>query len=473
MKQTIITAVMLICSILSFAQIDSNCNSESNYKVNKFGVLEANVQPNMPAGFDVFGKSLNTKLDSVKMYSKTGSSSISYWLYYFYNPNGSLKYSLSTQAMLNHTLTKTRYFYNYYGLLERSEAKYWNSSNTNPIDSLNIFYEYNQDSLLVKKSEIGVLDNQYDSITTKEYQYDINKNLIKITSYRRLSSSNYLQKNNEEVYYFNNLVLDSTYIYNIDIDFNWLVIFRYYYNYNSNSQVVSDYGYTGNETFPTYMNVYEYFTNSLLKNMVFNYINSYIPANVISPMWKYDYKYDMNTNNTSIAYMSNFYFPSDSSQAPLWRIEYLDSVNFNTNILMSQVVYPYVLQENKNLFIQENSPNAYKQFTVDVNDQLLTKESRDFYYSSFTLGVNPENQEEIEVNISPNPFKESFTLSSEKLEMAKRVNIYNIVGDLVKSELINSNEEVINLPNIASGVYFIRILDKENTVLATKKVIKL
>lgn len=468
MKQIIITAVLLICSILTFAQIDSNYNFKSNFTVNMFGELVSNIQPNMPAGFDAFGKSLNTKLDSVKIYNVN----FSYWIYYFYNPNGSLKYTISMEPNYNYTYTKTRYFYNSFGLLERSEAKYWDTPNinTSAIDSLRIDYLYNQDSLLIKKTEIDVVNNIYDSASAIEYQYDNQKNIISIKSYRRKNNVNYLWKYNEEIYYFDNSILDSVYMFDLDIDYTGTVVSRVYYEYNSNNQLINEYMFYGYNSFPSNANFYEYYSYSLLKYKISHTINLY-PNNTLSPAYKYYYQYEM--NNISISSFSNTSLYNDSIQVPTWKPKYLDSVIFLMNALTSDVVYPYFLKDYKKLFTHQNPPSIYKLYVFDINDQFYLQSSEEYFYSNFTLGVDQKPQENIEVNISPNPFNESFSIKSDKFTKGNFVNVYNIVGELVHSQSVNSNEEVVNLPNIASGVYFIRILSDNNSVLATKKVIKI
>ena len=86
------------------------------------------------------------------------------------------------------------------------------------------------------------------------------------------------------------------------------------------------------------------------------------------------------------------------------------------------------------------------------------------------LGVNiPKNNQE--VSVSPNPFYESLSISSNTVIFS--ITIYDLMGKLIfYKDKIMSTSDLINTFDIQSGVYFIKIKNNDGTFLS-KKLVKL
>ena len=87
------------------------------------------------------------------------------------------------------------------------------------------------------------------------------------------------------------------------------------------------------------------------------------------------------------------------------------------------------------------------------------------YYS--TTGVN-ENADG-KVNLYPNPTKESFTIEGEGLQS---VMVYNTVGQLVYNRVCEGNSTVIDLGNVESGIYMVKVVTANGETVQKVSVIR-
>ena len=86
-------------------------------------------------------------------------------------------------------------------------------------------------------------------------------------------------------------------------------------------------------------------------------------------------------------------------------------------------------------------------------------------YTNNTLSSSDFTENNIEVSLYPNPAND--ILNIEMTSDVKSIEIYNIQGQKV----LSSNQKQINVSNLASGIYMIRIQDVDNAI-ATKKIVK-
>jgi len=86
------------------------------------------------------------------------------------------------------------------------------------------------------------------------------------------------------------------------------------------------------------------------------------------------------------------------------------------------------------------------------------------------VGIDPLSTNEFNTDnnfkIYPNPTTDAFTIEIEK--EIKSVEIYSLQGQKV----MTANTKNINVANLAKGVYFVRIEDKNNAVASHKLIVK-
>lgn len=83
------------------------------------------------------------------------------------------------------------------------------------------------------------------------------------------------------------------------------------------------------------------------------------------------------------------------------------------------------------------------------------------------------DNEDINIKVYPNPLQDILTISG--LQAGYYVKVYNTLGMLQKDVKIKNDQTIINMSDLSSGYYFIKIIDgiKTNRVITTKKIIKL
>ena len=87
-------------------------------------------------------------------------------------------------------------------------------------------------------------------------------------------------------------------------------------------------------------------------------------------------------------------------------------------------------------------------------------------YTNNTLSSSDFSQNSLEVKLYPNPVRDILNIEIEN--DIQSVEIYNIQGQKV----ISSNQKQINISDLASGMYMVRIQDVDNNIATEKIVIK-
>jgi hypothetical protein len=101
---------------------------------------------------------------------------------------------------------------------------------------------------------------------------------------------------------------------------------------------------------------------------------------------------------------------------------------------------------------------------LKIYNYALSQQEITNLFNNNTLTSQNFNQNNLEVSLYPNPAKD--VLNIEMTNEVKSVEIYNFQGQKV----LESNQKQINVSNLSSGMYMIKVQDNENSV-ATKKVI--
>ena len=77
-------------------------------------------------------------------------------------------------------------------------------------------------------------------------------------------------------------------------------------------------------------------------------------------------------------------------------------------------------------------------------------------------------------SIAPNPFSSDFNINlNNEVQEAMNVNVYNLLGNtIISNQKLDGNTTTVSLPQVARGIYFVKISDNQNNVLFTGKVTK-
>ncbi len=111
---------------------------------------------------------------------------------------------------------------------------------------------------------------------------------------------------------------------------------------------------------------------------------------------------------------------------------------------------------------QTSQTNSYDD--INIYDFELNQTEITNLFTSNALSTDDFSQKDLEVALYPNPARDILNIKTE-LDL-KSIEIYNIQGQKV----LESNQKQINVSNLASGIYMVKLQDVENNT-ATKKII--
>jgi hypothetical protein len=87
-----------------------------------------------------------------------------------------------------------------------------------------------------------------------------------------------------------------------------------------------------------------------------------------------------------------------------------------------------------------------------------------------SVSVNEINTSD-ELIIYPNPTTGELGIRNYELGI-KEVMIYNVMGQLVFKSPINNRQSTINISSLENGIYFVRLMDADGTMIYAEKVVK-
>ena len=90
--------------------------------------------------------------------------------------------------------------------------------------------------------------------------------------------------------------------------------------------------------------------------------------------------------------------------------------------------------------------------------------------TSNSTGINQISSPSNEVTIYPIPTTGSFTITG--ITQGQLIELYNYTGQKVLSAISHQLSASFNISSMPNGIYLIRILNKDGSVFATKKIVK-
>lgn len=147
-----------------------------------------------------------------------------------------------------------------------------------------------------------------------------------------------------------------------------------------------------------------------------------------------------------------------------------NNVQYLDYILANDAIYPYILFAT-NWHINADEPAFLDWDKCDNSQDFLYRSSdHDPAIVYLNLISNKEAIDNIEtVNVFPNPVTDKLSYSSEK--EVNKINFYSIEGNLIKTEILNSSAETINVEFLPTGVFYIEFIADNN--IFVKKIIKI
>ena len=110
----------------------------------------------------------------------------------------------------------------------------------------------------------------------------------------------------------------------------------------------------------------------------------------------------------------------------------------------------------------------------DQNKIWITSFGHGMQWGDITLDISESNLQNSEINIFPNPFKNSTTISFANGEnIIFTLEIYDVFGQLVKKENnISGNSYTINSNDLSKGIYLLQLKSSDKIFLAKKIIVE-
>ncbi len=95
-----------------------------------------------------------------------------------------------------------------------------------------------------------------------------------------------------------------------------------------------------------------------------------------------------------------------------------------------------------------------------TNKILASDESKGLYIFSFSEPTSVQElnlEEEVKVDVYPNPTSDKLTIEFDKKTAGQKIRIYNAVGKLMLSENINTKKVTLSVHHLPSGIYYVEL----------------
>lgn len=90
----------------------------------------------------------------------------------------------------------------------------------------------------------------------------------------------------------------------------------------------------------------------------------------------------------------------------------------------------------------------------------------------WATGVSNVNKTEDDISLYPNPASSQVNIVFNADADVKTVTIYNLIGKMESIYKVVGNSAGINIENLPKGIYFVRLMNSQNSVVAIRKFTK-
>lgn len=109
--------------------------------------------------------------------------------------------------------------------------------------------------------------------------------------------------------------------------------------------------------------------------------------------------------------------------------------------------------------------------TVNLKDRNSSYNKNIIFNINYSQSANTATitRRDENVVIYPNPVREQLNVVFTGVPGVRSIAIYNLIGRAMNVYRVNGNSAGMNVENLPSGIYFIRLLDAQNNVIVTRK----
>ncbi len=187
-------------------------------------------------------------------------------------------------------------------------------------------------------------------------------------------------------------------------------------------------------------------------------LNNYIVSNTYNLVEKFYYQYKIQAGDNFIVPLgADCDFESLNEIILLPGFEAEKGSSFLANIDQTQI--------NKLLFSKRNNDIVRNQIPFDEVGELIDVYTNIAFF----------NKQEMHLEIYPNPFSSKITVRLSEVVDKSELIIYDVTGRIIRKRDVQSTDqiEIINLNDIAPGIYFLKVNTVNGLELINKKIFKM
>jgi hypothetical protein len=98
-----------------------------------------------------------------------------------------------------------------------------------------------------------------------------------------------------------------------------------------------------------------------------------------------------------------------------------------------------------------------------------TTDTAVFALSKFATNINKTPKAENNISIYPNPARSEVNVLFDANADIRNIAVYNLIGKAVAVYRVSNGSAKLDIDNMPSGIYFMRFVDGNNHVVATRK----
>jgi len=352
---------------------------------------------------------------------------------------------------------KTEYTYDNSGNMTMAASYLWNAALNKWQQDLKDDYTYNSDNLMT--SDIisnGVLD-QWVYTSKEVYAYDQKGNLTTDQFYSYLSGSFSPSHKSEYTYTEFDKISKNIY-YDSDGAGGWSPVYKLDYFYDSNRNDTTELTSTWN------IDILNWDNSSVKNSTNYTYTQNGIVTGKVSTYYFFDTSINLWTilNKTEYVYDNNGNETAESS----YHWDYLTNSLVGDTKFEFQYDYNYSLNDVlysdffKLLDIQYgNKLGSYKIYTSSGSDW-IENGNVNLYYSAVEIRTATKNVLSEKINIYPNPFISTFQLKG--IEGSYTLSLMNVSGKVMLTKQATGNEN-ISVSALPKGLYIFKVISNDRT----------
>jgi len=153
-----------------------------------------------------------------------------------------------------------------------------------------------------------------------------------------------------------------------------------------------------------------------------------------------------------------------------------------TLLIAGQIVFcTYLTQAQEVISPQgESYSNSSGEVQITIGEPIISTFengtnglTQGFHQTNLIISSIEDFAEEFDVSIYPNPVMNQLTIKLTDAKEGYQIDMVDMNGKLVKTQLIFSEVNVVDVSQMAAGVYLLRLKDEQGQYLKTYQIHKL